>query len=199
MNIGKLIINPNPTHHISNRDENSYISVTFLKNTGRTGGKLRPQDKSSTRLQELSIMNKTYVGEILYYIHLGMKLDYTISGIFQEISLSELETLHRLCELERTQIIQSLHLQYQNYLMQDIFWSGNRSNCIDYEGSILCYYTCTKKVSPLNVFEDKRCFGRIPIFYKNKVHFVDTFSRFLHFVGIQLSIVDLKIATMLYK
>ena len=129
INIGKLIINPNPTHHISNRDENSYISVTFLKNTGRTGGKLRPQDKSSTRLQELSIMNKTYVGAILYYIHLGMKLDYTISGIFQEISLSELETLHRLCELERTQIIQSLHLQYQNYLMQDIFWSGNRSNC----------------------------------------------------------------------
>ena len=26
------------------------------------------------------------------------------------------------------------------------------------------------------VFEDKRCYKRIPIFYKNKVHFVDTLS-----------------------
>ena len=55
--------------------------------------------------------------------------------------------------------------------------SGNRSNFIDYEGNILWYYTCTKKVSPLNVFEDKRCYKRIPTFYKNKVHFVDTPSR----------------------
>ena len=33
-----------------------------------------------------------------------------------------------------------------------------------------------QKVSPLYVFEDERCFKRIPIFYKNKVHFVDTLS-----------------------
>ena len=39
-----------------------------------------------------------------------MKLDYTISRIFQEISLSELDMLHHLCELERTQILQSLAL-----------------------------------------------------------------------------------------
>ena len=106
-----------------------------------------------------------------------MKLDYTISRIFQEMSLSELETLHQLCELERTQILQSLSLAvlklpYAGYLL-----SGNRSNFIDYEGKILCYYTCTKKVSPLYVFEDKRCYKRIPIFYKNKVYFVDTLSR----------------------
>ena len=51
-------------------------------------------------------MNNTYFGAI----HLDMKLDYTISRIFQEKSLSELETLHQLCELERTQILQSLAL-----------------------------------------------------------------------------------------
>ena len=62
--------------------------------------------------------------------------------------------------------------------MQDL---GNRSNFIDYEGNILWYYTCTKKVSPLYVFEDKRCYKRIPIFYKNKVHFVDTLSRRAYF------------------
>ena len=38
-----------------------------------------------------------------------------------------------------------------------------------------------KKVSPLNVFEDKRYYKRIPIFYKNKVYFVDTLSRRTYF------------------
>ena len=89
----------------------------------------------------------------------------------------ELETLHQLCELERTHILQSLALAvlkipYAGYLL-----SGNRSNSIDYEGNLLWYYTCIKKVSPLNVFEDKLCYTRIPIFYKNKINFVDTLSR----------------------
>ena len=90
-------------------------------------------------------MNTTYFGNIHYDIHLDMKLDYTISRIFQEMSLSELETLHHLCELERTQILQSLALAvlkipYAGYLL-----SGNRSNFLDYEGNILWFYTCTKK------------------------------------------------------
>ena len=33
-----------------------------------------------------------------------------------------------------------------------------------------------KKESPLYVFEDKRCYKRIPIVYKNTLHFVDTVS-----------------------
>ena len=61
--------------------------------------------------------------------------------------------------------------------------SGIRSNFIDYEGSILWYYTCTKKVSPLYVFEDKRCYKRIHIFYKNKVYTVDTLSKRTFFWG----------------
>ena len=40
-----------------------------------------------------------------------------------------------------------------------------------------------KKVSPLYVFEDKRCYKRIPYFYKNKVYFVDTLSRGTYFWG----------------
>ena len=127
-----------------------------------------------------------------------MKLDYTISRIFQEMSLSELETLHQLCELEKTQILQSLALAvlkipYAGYLL-----SGNRSNFLDYDGNILWFYTCNKKVSPLYVFEDKRCYKRIPIFYKKKYillsHFQDE-----HFFGIPQSHVDQKIATMKYN
>ena len=72
------------------------------------------------------------------------------------MSLSELETLRLLCELERTQILLSLALAvlkipYAGYLL-----SGNKYNFNDYEGSILWYCAYTKKVSPLYVFEDKR-------------------------------------------
>ena len=180
MNTGHLIVKPMATFH-SPTDGNPYVSVKFQKNIGTIGGKLKPQDADSTRLQELSLMNRTFFGAINYDIHLDMKLDYTISRIFQEISFSELETLHQLCELERTQILQSLALAVLKIPYAGYFLYGNRSNFIDYEGNILWYYTCTKKVSLLYVFEEKRCYKRIPIFYKNKVYFVDTLSRRTYF------------------
>ena len=184
MNTGHLIVDPMASSH-SPTDGNPYVSVKFQKNIGRIGRKLKPQDADSTRLQELSLMNRTYFGAIHYDIHLDMKLNYTISRIFQEMSLSELEKLHQLCELERTQSLQSLALALALAVLKlpyaGYFLSGNRSNFIDYEGNILWYYTCTKKVSPLYVFEDKRCYKRIPIFYKNKVYFVDTLSRRTYF------------------
>ena len=46
-------------------------------------------------------MNKTHFGAIHYYMHLDMKLNFTISRIFQEMSLTDFETLHQLCELEK--------------------------------------------------------------------------------------------------
>ena len=176
MTTGKIKFDPYATHHLINEDT-SYIPVNLRKNTGNPGGRLEPYDSESTRLQELSLMNNTYFGAIHYDIHLDMKLYYTISKIFQEMSLSELETLHQLCEFERTQILQSLALAvlktpYAGYLL-----TGKRSNFLDNQRNILWFCTCTKTVSPLYVFEDKRCFKRIPIFYKNKVHFVDTLSR----------------------
>ena len=70
-------------------------------------------------------MNNTYFGAIHYEIHLDMKLNYTGSRIFQEMSLTELETLNQLSELERTQILQSLALAVlkshcARYLLQEI-------------------------------------------------------------------------------
>ena len=126
-------------------------------------------------------MNNTHFCAIHYDIHVGMKLDYTKIRIFQEMSLTELEKLHQFCELKRTQILQSLALAVLKILYAGYLLSGNRSSFIDHEGNILWYYTCTKNVSPLYVFVDKRCYKKIPIFYKNKVHFVDTLSRRIYF------------------
>ena len=83
INTGHLIVDPMATSH-SLTDGNYYVSVKFQKNIGRIGGKLKPQDADSTRLQELSLMNRKYVGAILYDMYLDMKLHYTISRIFQE-------------------------------------------------------------------------------------------------------------------
>ena len=130
MTTGKIKFDLYATHHLINEDT-SYIPVNLRKNTGNPGGRLEPYDSESTRLQELSLMNNTYFGAIHYDIHLNMKLDYTISRIFQEMSLSKLETLHQLCELERTQSLKSLALAvlkipYAGYLL-----SGNRSNFLN--------------------------------------------------------------------
>ena len=95
MTTGKLKIDPYATGHPLH-EGTSYIPVNFQKSNGQPGGKLKPHDTRSTRLQELSLMNNTYFGNIHYDIHLDMKLNYTISRIFQEMSLSELETLHQL-------------------------------------------------------------------------------------------------------
>ena len=47
MKTGSLIINPTQTYKIHD-DENSYITVTFLKTTGNTSGKVCPQNKEPT-------------------------------------------------------------------------------------------------------------------------------------------------------
>ena len=194
MTTGKIKFDPYAKSHPIN-EGTSYVPVNFHKSKGQPGGKLKPYDSKSTRLQELSLMNSTYFGNIHYDVHLNMKLDYTISRIFQEMSLSELETLHQLCELERTQILQSLALAvlkkpYAGYLL-----SGNRSNFLDYEGNILWFYTCTKKVSPLYVLKTnvviKEPQYSIKLKYILSTHFQDE-----HIFGIPQSHVDQKMATM---
>ena len=144
MNTGKLIIHEIATSRLTN-DEKSYDPVQFQKNAGRIGRKLKPQDKDSTRLQELSLMKNTHFGAINYDIHLDIKLDYTISRIFQERSLTELETLNQKCELERKQILQSLALAVLKIPYAGFLMSRNRSNFIDFEENILWYYIFTKK------------------------------------------------------
>ena len=82
-------------------------------------------------------MNNTCFGAIHYDIHLDIKLDYTIRKTFQEMSISELETLHLLCELELSQILQSFALAVLKIPYAGDLLSGKRSSFIDYEGNIL--------------------------------------------------------------
>ena len=194
MTTGKIKIDPYATSHPIN-EGTSYIPVNFQKSKGQPGGHLKPHDTRSTHLQELSPMNSTYFGNIHYDIHLDMKLDYTISRIFQEMSFSDLETLHQLCKLERTQILQSLALAvlkipYAGYLL-----SGNISNFLDYEGNILCFIPVPKKYHHYMFLKIndaiKESLSFIRIKYISLTHFQDE-----PISGIPQSHVDQKIATM---
>ena len=192
MNTEKLITYQIGTSH-STTDKKSYVPVKFQKNTGRTAGKLRPQDTDSTRLQELSLMKKTHFGAIHYDIHLDMKLDYTISRTFQEMSLTELETLHQLCELERTQILQSLALAVPKIPNAGYVLSGNRSNFIDYEVNMLWCYACINKYHLCMFSKTKDAFRESQ--YSIKIKYI----LLIHspaelFFGIQQSHVDQKTA-----
>ena len=194
MTTGKIKVDPHAAAKYK-YDGKPYTPVIFQKSTGQPGGKLTPIDRKSTRLQELSLMNTTYFGNIHYDIHLDLKLDYTISRIFQEMSLSELETLHQLCELERTQILQSLALAvfkipYAGYLL-----SGNRSNFLVYEGNILWFYTCTKKYHHYTFLKTNVAIKGYPHSIKTK-YILSTHSQQEHIFGIPQSHVDQKIATM---
>ena len=144
MKIGKLILDTAEPNRNSD-DKKTYVEVNNL-----------PENQDGTRLKELSLMNNTYFGAIQYDIFLDVKLNYTISRVFQQMSFSELEALHHLCELERLQIIQhfasaKLKTPYAGYLL-----AGNRSNFIEYEGNIFRDCTCTEKKSLTTLFfEDK--------------------------------------------
>ena len=122
MKTGKLNINATQTYK-SYSDENSHIPVTFLGKEN-FGGKLLPQDKGSTRSEELSLMNNSYFGAIHYDIHLDLKLDCIISKIYQEMSLSELEA--RTNTNLQALALAVLKIPYAGYLL-----SGNRLKVID--------------------------------------------------------------------
>ena len=190
MNTGHLIVSTIATS-CSFTDENLYVSVKFQKNAGRIGGKLKPQDKESTRLQELALMNSTHFGAIHYDIHLDMKLNYTISRIFQEMSLSELETVHQLCEFERTQTLQSLALAVLNIPYDGYLSSANRSNFIDYEENfmVLHLYLLYTFLKINDVTKESQYFTKRK--YILLIHFQEE-----HVYGIQQYHVNQKIATM---
>ena len=119
-----------------------------------------------------------------------MKLDYTLSKVFQEMSSSELEALHYLCELECTHILQSLALEVLKIIIQPSL-SDNRSNFIDCEGNISCTTRVLKKFQR-NTFlkiDDvtKKSQNTTKIKYVLLIHSHET-----HIVGIQLAHVVLK-------
>ena len=195
MNTGEIIQDPHATHHLLN-EGTSFFPVNLFRYAGNTRGKIKPQDTESTRLQKLSLMNNTYFGATHHDIYLDMRLNYTTSIIFQEISLSELETLHQLCELERTQILQSLALGVLN--IQDIYYQELDQTSLTMRETIYGFILAPKKYHLLMFLKINDVTKEFQNSFKIKnillIHFQEE-----NIFGIQQSHVDQKIATMLYN
>ena len=88
---------------------------------------------------------------------------------------SAIQVLKNLCEQERTQILTVLMLSMENPRLVGYMLTGNRSMFLSTDGSLAWLYHCTLIHSPPHVMN--QCYGKIPIFYKIAIFFVDPITR----------------------
>ena len=101
------------------------------------------------------------------------------------MSLSELGTIHDLCELERTQILKSLTSAVLKINYAENLLSANRSNFIDYVTTL----ALNNFHNPL--YLKMKDATNAYLYITKQVHFVNTLSCGIYY-GITLSHVDLK-------
>ena len=87
------------------------------------------------------------------------------------MTVQELNTLHAVCELERTQLLTILAMSVENPQLAGFLLTGNCSNFLYVEGSTPWLYECPHFISPL--YEADNCFDRISIQYRETIMYVD--------------------------
>ena len=117
-------------------------------------------------------------GKINYDTHINVKLDYLFHQHVQMLRASELEMMTNICELERTQILTILAIAAENSQLAGYLLTNNRSNFITTDGSIAYMYQCDERKSP--IFEQTKCYDRIPVFYMDELWFIDPITRHTH-------------------
>ena len=91
------------------------------------------------------------------------------------MTVQELNTLHTICELERTQLLTILAMSVKNPQLAGFLLTGNRSNFLYVEGSTAWLYDCPHFISHL--YNADKCFDRIPIHYRETIMYVDPITR----------------------
>ena len=91
------------------------------------------------------------------------------------MTVQELNTLHTICELERTQLLTILAMSVQNPQLAGFLLTGNRSNFLYVEDSTTWLYDRPHFLSPL--YKADRCLDRIPIHFKDTLMYVDPITR----------------------
>ena len=102
-----------------------------------------------------------------YDAHINTKIDFPINHVFKSMSVQELNTLHTVCELERTQLLTILAMSVKNPQIAGFLLTGNRSNFLYVERSTAWLYDCPHFISPL--YKADKCFDRIPIHYRETI------------------------------
>ena len=106
-----------------------------------------------------------------YEAHINTKLDYSINHVFKNTSVAELNTLHTICENERTQLLTILARSVKNPQLAGFLLTQNRSNFVYVESSTAWLYYCPRHLSPLYIAE--QCYDKIPVKYLDTVMYFD--------------------------
>ena len=91
------------------------------------------------------------------------------------MTVQELNTLHTICELERTQLLTIIAMLIKNPQLAVFLLTGNRSYFLYVELSTAWLYDCPHFISPL--YKSDKCFDRIPIHYGGTIMYVDPITR----------------------
>ena len=102
-----------------------------------------------------------------YEAHINTKIDYSIDHVIKSMSVAELNTLHTICEVERTQLLTILEMSVKNPQLAGFLSTQNRSNFLYVESSTAWIYECPHHLSPLYIAE--QCYDKIPVNYLDTV------------------------------
>ena len=91
------------------------------------------------------------------------------------MTVQELNTLHTVCELERTQLLTILAMSVKNPQLAGFLLTGNCSNFLYVEGYTAWLNDCPHFISP--PYKADKCFDRIPIHYRETIMYVDPTTR----------------------
>ena len=92
-----------------------------------------------------------------YDAQINTKFDFTINHVFKSMTVQELDTLHTVCELERTQLLKILDMSVKNPQLAGFLLNGNRSNFLYVEGYgcmivLILYHLYTEPINALIEF-----------------------------------------------
>ena len=176
--------NPEPLFSTQYED----IFVTYLDDFDLNTGQPKPHsiiDQNISGKLQFDNSNKIYIFPALNRsnsfatidtdAHINTKIDFTVNHVFKSMTVQELNLLHTICELEKTQLLTILAMSVKNPQLAGFLLTGNRSNFPYVEGSTAWLYDCPHFISPL--YKADKCFERIPIHYRETIMYVDPITR----------------------
>ena len=135
---------PTPLHLTQYPDLFITYTEGFNMQTGKPNPLQLPQDEQYNQLTTQLISGKLIhtkdkllfpalnssnnFATIDYEAHINTKLDYSINHVFKSMSVAELNTLHTICEVERTQLLTILAMSVKNPQLAGFLLTQNRSN-----------------------------------------------------------------------
>ena len=162
--------------------------MTYLDGFDMNTGQSKPQsiiDQNISGKIQFDNSNQKYIippldisnnfATIDYDDHINTKIDFTKNHVFISMTVQELNTLHTVCELERTQLVTILAMSVKNPQLAGFLLTGNRSNFFYVKGSTAWLYDCPHFISLL--YKADKCFDRIPIHYTETFMNVDPITR----------------------